>query len=277
MRSRGTRFVLATEALLSLMLCVACAAPAPAPQGGFTTAASKPVSTPTPPSTKEQEQAHNYAGLKFATAEIKEEAENPKINVEAKYPRIERSGIGNADKFNEQVKAAVLKQVAQFRKDVAEFRREGESDELGYSLEIDYEIKHSDLGVVSVLFRDLSVFSGAPHPNHGALTFNYDLKAGKELALADIFNPDVNYSPALLRYVRNALKKADDPAVAEHVGDDGAEELSRWNMTPEGLLFNIEVSHAEGSYAEAIVPYDAVENIIRRDGVLGRLKSGSEN
>ena len=136
--------------------------------------------------------------------EFKETIKLKKAELSAEYPEL--SGNANAAGFNVIAKAAVMRSLAGFRKDLAgmtaaDLRRYGK--DMSNYIDVSYNVEYADEDLISVNFSE-ETFEGGAHGNHGTFTLTYDLKAGRELKLADLFKPVPSQNPetSLLRRER---------------------------------------------------------------------------
>jgi hypothetical protein len=83
-----------------------------------------------------------------------------------------------------------------FLKDMADFHPMTGSG-MKSGLAVDYEMQTQTQHVISLLFRVSSYMAGAAHPNNFSISFTYDVDAGKEIALSDLFKPKSNYLTAI--------------------------------------------------------------------------------
>ncbi|ROR23416.1 uncharacterized protein DUF4163 [Mobilisporobacter senegalensis] len=97
--------------------------------------------------------------------------------VKIKYPQV--SNLKNNSKqneINELIKERALKVLNDY---------EGYTDKL--TLDIAYDIKYKDAGLLSVAFMGVGYVEGGAHPSNIFYTANIDMKDGKILKLSDVF------------------------------------------------------------------------------------------
>jgi hypothetical protein len=221
----------------------------------------------------------------FTTLEAKEAIKAKSAKLSAEYPQL--VGARNAAGFNLAAKAVVDRAFAEFRKIMAGFTvadiRNTPAD-IGNYLDIGHSIDYADEDLVSVQFLT-DDFTGGAHPNQGYHTLTYDLKAGKEVRLADLFNPGSSYLRTIADYCAKDLRARKDPDTGENrdlatdIFADGvkptAENFRDWAITKKGLLLLFSpyqvASYADGPQS-VIVPYSALKNIARADGPLAKTK-----
>ncbi len=229
------------------------------------------------------EQMISFTTTKITAREIKEAIKLKKATLTGEYPEL--SGNANAAGFNTLAKAAVTKALAGFRKDMNSFTAadiKQMPEGMGNYIDMGYMIEFADEDLISVNFTE-SVFTGGAHPNSGTTTLTYDLKAGRQLKLADLFKPGTKYLDTIASYATRDLKGRKDPesgdnlGIAQDIWEDGAkptaDNYSNWNVTKKGLLITFP-AYQVAAYAygpqTVIVPYSALKDIARPDGALAK-------
>ena len=214
---------------------------------------------------------------------IKENNKKLMYDIDAQYPQLTGGNNPNLEKFNQLARMVVVKRVAGFKKDMApeegeEPRPEGS---MASDLGIGYTILLARDDLVSVQFDIGSYYQGAAHPNSHTETLNYDLKNGKQLKLADLFNPGSKYLQTLSTYCIADLKKQFKEKNAELLEDqlkEGAAPTAKnyesWTITKRGLGINFD-SYQIAPYAAGpqfvTVPYSALKDLIKPDGPIAQL------
>src|SRR6185503_6161473 len=212
---------------------------------------------------------------------LKENNKTLMYEIDAQYPQLTGGNNPNFEKFNQLARVFVVKSVAQFKKDMAP--QEGEEPRLegsmGSDLGIGYTIALASDNLISVQFDIGSYYQGAAHPNSHTETFNYDLKNGKQLKLADLFNPGAKYLQALSAYCIADLKKQSkekellEDQIKEGAGPT-AKNYESWTITPRGLGINFD-SYQVAPYAAGpqfvMVPYSTLKDLIKPDGPIAAI------
>jgi hypothetical protein len=212
---------------------------------------------------------------------IKENNKKLMYEIDATYPQFTGGNNPNLEKFNQLARMFVVKNVAGFKKDMAPAEGEEPPPEgsMGSDLGIGYTINLAQDDLVSVQFDIGSYYQGAAHPNSHTETLNYDLKNGRQLKLADLFQPGSKYLQTLSTFCLADLKKQWKEKNEESVEDmlkDGtaptAKNYESWTITRRGLGINFD-SYQVAPYAAGpqfvMVPYSALKDLIRPDGPLG--------
>ena len=210
---------------------------------------------------------------------------NKKLNYEiaAQYPQLTGGNNPNLEKFNQSARAAVTRKVAGFKKDMAPEAGENTEetrpeDSMGSDLTISYTVVLAQDDLVSVDFEVNSYFQGAAHPNSYSETFNYDLKNGKQLKLADLFKPGAKYLQAIANYCIADLKKqaTEKGLMAEEIEKGAAakaDNYQSWTITRRGLGIYFD-PYQVGPYAAGpqfvLVPYSDLKDLISPEGPAGQ-------
>jgi len=218
--------------------------------------------------------------VEIATKQINEN--NKKLNYEiaVEYPQITGSTNPAVEKFNQQAKVQVTKEVSEFRAAMVESAGEEFATTSGSDLGIGYTVALARDDLISVEFSTGSYYRGAAHPNSHSQVLNFDLKNGKPLRLADLFKPGAKYLQAIANYCIKDLKKQskakedmlDDTSIQEGAGPD-LKNYRSWTITRKGLGINFD-SYQVGPYVAGpqfvLVPYSAIKDIVKPDGPVGQ-------
>jgi hypothetical protein len=150
---------------------------------------------------------------------------------------------------------------------------------MGSDLTIGYQFELAQDDLISLLFSVSSYYQGAAHPNSYSEVVNYDLKNGKVLKLADLFQPGAKYLQAISSYCIEDLKKQSkgDGMLDESSIKSGAapspKNYQDWTITKKGLGINFD-AYQVGPYAAGPqfvnVPYSALKELINPEGPVGQ-------
>jgi len=213
---------------------------------------------------------------------IKEANKEKHYTVDAEYPQIE--GDARFDKFNREARSLISKDVAAFK--TAETASETDpgtetpAETLNSSLNVGYEIRCATDDLISVAFTESDYERGAAHPNSSTTVLNYDVKNGKKLALADLFNARTNYLNAISTYcikeLKDRSKKDKDSMLDDEMMKSGAsaraDNYKAWAITKKGLWITFD-PYQVAAYAAGpqyvLVPYSALKDLIKPDGPVG--------
>ena len=213
--------------------------------------------------------------------QIKESNKKLMYEIAAQYPQLTGGNNPNFEKFNQVARAAVTKEVTEFRKEMAS--QEGEAEprpegSMGSDLNVSYSIALAQDDLMSVEFEVGSYYQGAAHPNSYTEVLNYDLKNGKLLRLADLFKPDAKFLQAIATYCITDLKKqGKDKGLLNEEIEKGAaadpKNYQSWSIRRRGLGINFD-SYQVGPYAAGpqfvLVPYSTLKDLINPEGPIAQ-------
>ncbi len=215
---------------------------------------------------------------------IREVKKDAHYSVDAEYPQIE--GDARFDKFNREARNLISKNVAAFK--TAETATESEpgvelpAETQDSTLDVGYEIRSATDDLISVEFTEGEYSRGAAHPNSTTAVLNYDVKNGKKLALADLFNPNSKYLAVMSVYCMKELKdrskKDSNLMLSDEMIQTGAgpraDNYQAWAITKKGLWITFD-PYQVAPYAAGpqyvLVPYSALKEIIKPDGPIASL------
>jgi hypothetical protein len=227
------------------------------------------------------------AAVRVTPRVIKEANKEKHYTVEAEYPEIE--GDARFDGFNREARNLVTKNVAAFK--TGESSDEGDAgssapadtlDIQQSSLNMGYEIRLATDDLISIEFTEATYEAGAAHGNSVTTVLNYDVKNGRKLALADLFNPKSNYLSVISTYcitnLRERAKKDQDAMIDEDMMKSGAspraDNYQACAITKKGLWVTFDpyqvAAYAAGPQ-HVLVPYSALKDIIKPDGPVAAL------
>jgi hypothetical protein len=223
------------------------------------------------------------SGVEIVARQIKENNKKLKYEIDVQYPQLSGSGSPNYEKFNQTVRGMVTKRVGAFKAEMAPSEEdpappESSAESLGSDLSIAYSIAIAKDDLISVIFDVGSYSAGAAHPNSYSEVVNYDLRNGKLLKLADLFQPGSKYVQTIAAYCIADLKKQgkrqgqesmlDDDWIQRGAGPD-AENYGSWTIGKKGLgiIFDAyQVAAYAAGPQHVFVPYSALKELIKTDG-----------
>jgi uncharacterized protein DUF3298 len=224
-------------------------------------------------------------GVEVVGRRIKENNKKLKYEIDAVYPQLTGSGSPNYEKFNQTVRSLVTKKVSGFKTEMAPSPDDSpptELESLGSDLNIGYNIALAKDDLISVMLDVGSYSAGAAHPNSYSEVVNFDLKNGKLIKLADLFQPGSKYLQTIAAYCIADLKKQgkqkgedsmlDDDWIERGAGPD-AENYSSWTIGKKGLGITFD-SYQVAAYAagpqHVLVPYSTLKDLIKADGPIAQ-------
>jgi len=219
------------------------------------------------------------AAARFVPKVIKEANKQSRYRIDVVYPQIE--GDARFDKFNKEARAMVTKNVAAFKTSETSNETDAGSEipaeTQTSTLESDYQIRLAADDLISIEFTESAYSRGAAHPNSYTTVLNYDVRNGKKLALADLFNAKSNYVKVISDYcikdLKQQAKKEKDSMLTDDMIQSGAsaraENFNAWTITKQGLWITFDpyqvAAYAAGPQ-QVLVPYSALKDLIKADG-----------
>ena len=219
------------------------------------------------------------AAARFVPKVIKEANKQSRYRIDVVYPQIE--GDARFDKFNKEARAMVTKNVAAFKTSETSNETDAGSEipaeTQTSTLDSDYQIRLADDDLISIEFTESAYSGGAAHPNSYTTVLNYDVRNGKKLALADLFNAKSNYVKVISDYcikdLKQQAKKEKDSMLTDDMIQSGAsaraENFNAWTITKQGLWITFDpyqvAAYAAGPQ-QVLVPYSALKDLIKADG-----------
>ena len=225
------------------------------------------------------------SGVEIVARRIKENNKKLKYEIEAVYPQLTGSGSPNYEKFNQTVRGLVTKKVSAFRTGTAPSPDDPpptELESLGSDLNVTYTVALAKDDLISVVLEVSDYEAGAAHPNSYSEVMNFDLKNGKVLKLADLFQPGSKYLQSIAAYCIADLKKQGKQGQDSMLEDEDwiqrgaaadAENYSNWTIGKKGLgiIFDpYQVAAYAAGPQHVLVPYSALKGLIKADGPIAQ-------
>jgi hypothetical protein len=194
----------------------------------------------------------------------------PKYTITAQTPQLTGSDEPRVLAFNQRLNDLVAAEVDAWRKSFQELPITPVSN--GSMLDVKYTLV-SQIGELWSFKFDFPFYSDtAAHPGLYSITLNYDLAAGRELLLGDLFVPESAYLEALSEHCKAELQKQ---PFSDSFFLDGAQptpvNYRNWNITPDGLLITFD-EYQVAPYAAGpqtvVVPYNGLAGLIDLQGPL---------
>ena len=220
--------------------------------------------------------ASAQSAVRFAPRSIRSANRRLRYTIKARYPQATGAARNpSLVKMNQELRSLITKDVGGFRDD---FQAPEERMGTGSYYEANYWVSLATPNLVSLTFGVSTYYEGAAHPNHHTIAFNYDITAGRALAIKDLFKPGSNYMKVISDYTIAELKKKFAPDADEEWIQRGAganeENYKSWNITKRGLLVTFDpyqVAYYAAGPQEVTIPYSVLRNVIDSKGPLAGL------
>jgi Deacetylase PdaC/Protein of unknown function (DUF3298) len=266
-------------------LLTACNQSAP-PRPPEPTRAESAETVPSPPVQEVKERSYSTVesipydsgDINVISVERKEENQRFVYDLDISYPQIDKPRTSNQHKFNGYVRRAIESEVRAFKNYCVKNsrKRDGTKREMQYHLGIDYEVLFATPEVLSI---DLTIesFTGYLNSDWFSLPFNYDLKTGRPLVLADMFKRRSKFLKVLATYCADEFMKRGLNCGGGGVSDEqwmqkGAkptkDNYASWNLTRNGIQVTFgeyQVGPGCLGLVKVVVPYKQLQQILRRN------------
>ncbi|HEX8338406.1 MAG TPA: RsiV family protein [Pyrinomonadaceae bacterium] len=280
-----------TLAALALLCAQGCVGRADVPRAAASTPeppppSAAPAQTPAPPPYPAQKRGDEAfepfislgGGRRFESREVERKPARKDLKVGADYPVLVGDRSAAAREFNRRARSFVLGEVTPYLEPGRDLEKE--KDPFWKDVEEFYNVRHRVVfaagDVVSVLFYLEGYNWGAGHSYHQPVTFNFDLKSGREIKLAHLFNPRSDYLRRIAGLCGEDLRRqfgTNFPFFTDGLKPT-AKNFKSWVITPGGLVFIFEeyqlVAYAQGE-PKVLIPFDSLKEIIEPRGALARL------
>jgi hypothetical protein len=258
---------------LLIIGCLFLAALACQMPGGPAAATEAPTETELPqpePALTETATLEPAAELTVTTRTIVEEGEDPKFEVEVRYPHLEWGGDTRVEPFNAAVETLMQDEVRAFVEGIESTIEGPVFEDQFSSLNVDYEITNNEHGIFSTRLTVSYYMAGAAHPGYYTHTFTHDLVHGKLLALDELFMPGTAYLEEIARISIDDLRERDLLAWEEGAAPT-PDNYRNWNVAPDALWITFDeyqvAPHAAGNITVEI-PYEQLRDFIQPNGPL---------
>jgi Deacetylase PdaC/Protein of unknown function (DUF3298) len=228
-----------------------------------------------------RELTFDLGGLQLSEKRAADGGRNAKLRIESRAPQLTGADAAKAEKFNQTVANFVANRTVEFKKVAAELMQADAQPAAGpappaYEMDVNYTVTAATPEFISILFYFYQ-YTGGAHPNTKTASFNYNLKRGEALQLADLFTPQSNYLQTISAYSIRELKKLKTVDSADEGASPKLENFQSWNLTPAGLRLTFDrysvAAYAAGDH-EVVIPYAVLKPILKPDGLLGSYWGG---
>ena len=226
----------------------------------------------TPPATPQVVQV--TSGLTIEPRHSEETVTTPPIDIKIDQPILTGKADPKVDAFNKAVADLVKTTIDGLKDDVTKAEADITPDPTlpGSFIQLTYTLITVNSSLISIHFDVFYYNTGAAHPGSFSNSLNYDLAAGKVLALSDLFVPDAKYLDVISAYCVKSLKDADRLDFPEGA-DPKPENYRSWTIAESGLRIVFDdtqvAPHAAGPQL-CVVPYATLKPIVNSSGVLAQ-------
>ncbi len=230
-------------------------------------------------------------GMNLKTAVQKEENDELNATINISYPQITGPHLSEkAKQFNHAMQEMVTHETQQFKNyvkaDLPHMKTllsENPQSNLRNDFQVDYDVEviHPNHNtILSVRLNTEGMQIGRAHPYHNHRAINYDLNAGKSLALENMFKSNSNYLKVISNHARKQLlAKLPDKWMIEQ-GTKSAQNYQAWSLQNDSLLITFneyQVAPYASGPQEVEIPYAELKQIIAPNSVMAGCAASSKN
>jgi hypothetical protein len=265
-------FRLISSLVAVLMISPACnlfspGSPAPVLPAATLVAAIQTTDLPQPPAPSStvpptQVPLPLYRTLTLGQKTLEEQGQGPDYTLKAVTPVLQGSRDPRVEEFNRLVAVRVQSAVDQFKQDLS--MASVTPIAAGSYFSLTYALTSPPGNFLSLRFQVEGYTDGAAHPYHYTTSFNYDLEAGQELSLAQLFLPGTDYLKTLADYCSAELGKREIGFEMFSAGAEPTpENYAVWNLSTEGLVITFN-EYQVAAYAagpqEVTIPFEVLND-----------------
>ncbi len=232
---------------------------------------SLPPTATVPPTETSQPtavQAPLYLSVTMVSVPVKEKGTSPNNTIEADVPTLQGNNDPRVINFNNEMNLLIQKEISKFKDNLREIIPNPNA--AGSSFKATYSLLSAPGNIMSIKFDIMIYIEGAAHPNTHSRTVTYDLQAGADISLDQLFMPGSDYLKILSDYSLAQLK----PKIADLFTaglDPIPSNYLSWNITPDGLLLTFD-AYQVAAYAlgpqQVTIPYGELKLVIDPHGPL---------
>lgn len=241
---------------------------------------------------RNQDEVQISSTTKIVLKELNENNKTLKFELYVSYPQVEGEINPAQKKFNSAIATLAHKQFSEYKKselrsmsNAERFPRYHEDD--FEHLYINYDLPFVSERIINVRFYAASYGRGAAHDVEYFFVFNYDLEAGKQIQLSDVFEGRTPYLDVISQYSADVVKRTlcrenswgaktfDECLKKVFIWEEGIkpvqENFKAWNIIRDGLLFSFDpcqLTGCAGGEYYVVVPYSEVKNLMKPNSVV---------
>jgi len=252
--------------LFILLVAMLACGITPTPQQATNT----PQVAPTEPLTPTFTPIPIFSVVTLVSNPTNETGKDPNYTITAQTPFFQGSEDLRVTNFNNEMAQLTQEEIAKFRDNVVQVQPVPGSTGSFYDQQ--YKLLTPPGNLVSLKFQIMIYIQGAAHPGTHMRTVTYDLEAGNDLKLEQLFLSGSDYLDKIANYCIAQLKTRNIGFDAFTSGAQATpENYGNWNITPDGLLITFE-EYQVAAYAagpqEVVVPYAELQSVIDPHGPL---------
>jgi hypothetical protein len=255
-----TGFVL--SALLATLL--ACGS-TPTPPPATATANLPPTQTNLP--TQTPIPLYQLVTLASVSRNETAQAPVPAYTVKAQIPALQGSSDVRVTNFNDEMVLLTQEEVAKFKDNAAEVRVPAGLS--GSTYDQQYKLLSPPGNLISLQFQIKIFIYQTSRPKTHSRTVNYDLEAGTDVTMEQLFLPGSDYLERISNYCIAELKTRPIDFESYYNGaQPSLANYGNWNITPSGLQITFTEGQVAATEQEVVIPYAELQADIDSHGAL---------
>ena len=212
-----------------------------------------------------------YLSVKLISVPHEETGNNPVYTAKAQVPNLQGSEDARVTNFNNEMTGLMQEEIGRFKDNASQVMVAQGST--GSSYDQTYTQLSAPGNILSLKIQISTYIAQTAHPNSHTRVVNYDLEAGQDLSLDQLFQSGSDYLKTIANYCIAQLKtRPIDFQVNAKGADPTPQNYSNWNITPDGLMITFDpyqvAAYAAGPQV-VTVPYSALKSIIDPNGPIG--------
>jgi hypothetical protein len=261
----GARKIVTGFVLSTLLTSVLACGNTPVPPTATATA-TQPPTQPSPP-TQTSAPLYQLVTLVSTSSNETSSAPSPAYTVKAQIPVLHGSDDPRVTNFNNEMTLLTQEEVAKFRDNASEVRVPAGS--AGSSYDQQYVLLSPTGNLISLQFEIKVFIYQTSRPKNHSRSVNYDLQAGADVQLDQLFLSGSDYLTRISNYCIAQLKTRPIDFESYFNGAQPAlANYGNWNITPKGLQITFTEGQVAASEQEVVVPYSEVQADIDPHGAL---------
>jgi hypothetical protein len=201
-----------------------------------------------------------------------ETGKSPNYTIKAQTPFLQRSEDQRVINFNNEMALLTREEIAKFKDNVVQIQSLPGSTGSFYDQQ--YKLLSPPGNLVSLKFQIMIYIEGTAYPGTHSRTVTYNLEAGADVRLEQLFLPGSDYLATIANYCIAQLSTRNIGFESFSSGAQPVpENYGNWNITSDGLLITFD-EYQVAAYAagpqEVVVPYAELKSVIDPHGPLAQ-------
>jgi uncharacterized protein DUF3298 len=243
---------------------------------------------------RNQDEVQISSTTKIVGKELNENNKSLKFEIYVSYPQFEGEINPAQKKFNSAVAALAHKEFDEYRRGELRPMSNAERfpryhEDVFEHLYIDYDVPFVNERLINVRFYAATYGRGAAHDVDYFFVFNYDLEAGKQIQLSDVFKNHTRYLESISKYAADAVRRTlcregswgtntfeqclKKVIIWEEGIKPSLENFDAWSVTKDGLLFSFDpcqLTGCSGGEYYVVVPYSEINELMKPNNVVSK-------